>query len=79
MNVKEINRCLILHLNYFGVTSNRTAEWWTRHSAEYTYEFDGAGFPSKRTCKDISTMSSRVLVWIEEFTYITKAACDSGI
>jgi len=63
---------LILELNYFGVKNNRTEEGWIRHSAKYTYEFDGVGFPAKRTCKSTNGMSAWVSVWLEEFNYITK-------
>ena len=63
---------LFLELNYFGVKNNRTEEGWIRHSAEYTYEFDGAGFPAKRTCRSVTGMSSWVSVWVDEFTYIRK-------
>ena len=63
---------LFLELNYFGVKNNRTEERWIRHSAEYIYEFDGAGFPAKRTCRSVTGMSSWVSVWVNEFTYIKK-------
>ena len=63
---------LILHLNDFGVTNNITEKSWIRYNAEYTYKFDGAGFPAKRQCRDICCMSSREMKWEEKFTYITK-------
>ena len=63
---------LILHLNDFGVKNNITAESWIRHSGEYIYEFDHAGFPAKHTYKGISGMASHTSEWVEEYTYITK-------
>ena len=64
--------CLILHLNDFGVKNNITEHWYTRNYEEYIYEFDGAGFPSKRTCENTWGMVGHVKEWVEDFTYIKK-------
>jgi formylglycine-generating enzyme required for sulfatase activity len=63
---------LILHLNDFGVESNITEQWYTRYNAKYTYEFDGARLPARRTHKSVSGMMGSIWEWVEEYTYIRK-------
>ena len=64
---------LILNLNYFGIKNNRIdAHEPPRSFTEYTYEFDGAGFPTKRRCKNTWGMVGHVKEWVEVFTYIKK-------
>jgi len=64
---------LILHLNDFGIKNNRTAaNAPPRSKTEYTYKFDSAGFPAKRTYINTWGMADHIKEWVEEFTYIRK-------
>ena len=60
---------LMMHLNYFGVRNNITHHSYKYNDEVYTCEFDDAGFPIKRSCKE---NFKGVREWEEVFTYITK-------
>ena len=62
---------LIMHLNDFGVKNNITEGGHLfRPWSVYTYKFDGAGFPTKRTSQNYYHMFENERV--EEFIYIKK-------
>jgi len=65
---------MLINWNNYSVRNNKTEKTYSDGSKDvFTYEFDSAGYPTKRTDTFYNSNGEKVGdAWVETFTYITK-------